>query len=76
MFKGLKEVDMLKSTLENAQTKQGEAARVLIDQNKEIIDTLNEHTKALVSIYQALEAIAKEDENIELPEPLTDMKVE
>ena len=72
---GMKNIGNIQNTLKEAADKQGEAARILVDQNEAILDTLNEHTKALVSVYKAVEKLAKKLE-VKLPEPLTDMTVD
>ena len=61
-------MDMVKGTV-------SESTRIIIDQQKAIIDNQNDHTRALVSIYQVLELICKFD-NLKMPTPLVDMIID
>ena len=65
----------LNTLMKDAQVKTGEAARIIQDQQGEMIDILNDHTKALITIYKAIEKIA-EKESIKLEKPLVDMQVD
>lgn len=83
-MKNMMNVGNIKETLENSKQQQGEAIRILHEDNVAILDNLNDHTKALISIYDAIKVI---DTNIrkinkgdtkllDLPKPLVDMSLE
>lgn len=65
----------MNNMMKEAMGRVPEQLRVFMEQNENIINLLNEHTKALATIYAAVEAIAKKD-GVKLPKPLTEMTIE
>ena len=72
---GMKNIGNIQNVLKESADKQGEAARILIDQNEAILDSQNDIIKGIISVYDLQVAIAKKLE-IKIPKPLTDMDLE
>lgn len=63
--------DMMQSAINNVP----EQMRTFMEQNQAIIDLLNEHTKAIVSLYELQKEIAK-SQKVKIPVPHTEMRIE
>jgi hypothetical protein len=71
----LPDAGMLNMMRQQGENKIDEGVKRIVVLLENIIDNQNEHAKGLISIYEALEAVAKK-EGVRLPEPVINMHEE